>query len=104
MANPLDTAGRERDDWAMEPAVLHSTTPLAFEIVANDQDGMRVELQTIGEAAQFITSQLIGERAEAVDWKHAAASLEAASANSALVKQATEAVHDLLATEEMLTD
>ena len=103
-ANPLDTAGRERDDRVMDPAALQSTTPLAFEIVANDQDGMRVELQTIGEAAQFITSQFIGERVEATDWKHAAASLEAASVSSALVKQATEAVRALLETEDMLCD
>jgi uncharacterized protein with HEPN domain len=88
----------------MEPSVLHSPTPLAFEIVANNQDGMRVELQTIGEAAQFITTEFIGERAEAVDWKHAAASLDAASLNSALVKNATEAVHKLLETEGMLSD
>jgi hypothetical protein len=88
----------------MELPVLQSTTPLAFEIVANDQDGMRVELQTIGEAARFISSEFIGERAEAVDWKHAAASLEAASGNSAVVEHATKAVHDLLETDGMLSD
>jgi uncharacterized protein with HEPN domain len=88
----------------MEVPVLHSTTQLAFEIVANDQDGMRVELQAIGEAARFISIEFSGERAEAVDWKHAAASLEAASRNSALVKHATEAVHNLLETEGMLSD
>ncbi len=49
----------------MELPVLHSTTPLAFEIVANDQNGMRVELPTIGEAARFISIEFIRERAEA---------------------------------------
>ena len=88
----------------MELPVLLSTTPLAFEIVANDQDGMRVELQTIGEAARFISNEFIGERADAVDCKHAAASLEAASRDSALVKNATDAVQNLLETEGMLTD
>jgi len=88
----------------MELPVLDSTTPLAFEIVANDQDGMRVELQTIGEAARFISSEFSGERAEAVDWKHAAASLDAATRNSTLVKQATEAVRNLLETDGMLSD
>ena len=47
----------------MEDAVLHDTTPLAFEIVANNRDGMRVELQTIGDAAGFICDEFIGERA-----------------------------------------
>jgi hypothetical protein len=88
----------------MEPRVLNSNTPLAFEIVSNDQNGMRVELQTIGEAARFISNGLIGERAEAADWKHAAASLESACRDSAAVKHATEAVHDLLETEGMLSD
>jgi hypothetical protein len=36
--------------------------PMALEIVANDQDGMRVELQTIGEAARFISIEFSGER------------------------------------------
>ena len=89
---------------AMELPVLHSTTPLAFEIVANNQDGMRVELQTIGEAARFISTEFSGERAEAVDWRHAAAALETAFRNSDLVKHATEAVHNLLETEGMLSD
>jgi hypothetical protein len=93
-----------RDHWAMEVPVLHSTTPLAFEIVANNQDGVRVELQTIGEAARFISSEFTGERTEAVDWRHAAAALEAAFQNSDLVKNATEAVHNLLETEGMLCD
>jgi hypothetical protein len=88
----------------MEDAVLHDTTPLAFEIVANNRDGMRVELQTIGEAAGFICDEFIGERASDADWKHAATSLAAASGNSALVQQATEAVHSLLKTAGMLSD
>jgi len=88
----------------MEDAVLHDTTPLAFEIVANNRDGMRVELQTIGEAAGFICDEFIGERASDADWKHAATSLAAASGNSALVQQATEAVHNLLKTAGMLSD
>jgi hypothetical protein len=87
----------------MEDAVLHDTTPLAFEIVANNRDGMRVELQTIGEAAGFICDD-IGERASDADWKHAATSLAAASGNSALVQQATEAVHSLLKAAGMLSD
>ena len=88
----------------MELAVLNDTTPLAFEIVANDRDGMRVELLTIGEAARFISTEFIGERVTAVDWKHAAAALEEASRNPALAKHATEAVHNLLETEGMLSD
>jgi hypothetical protein len=88
----------------MEDAVLHDTTPLAFEIVANNRDGMRVELQTIGDAAGFICDEFIGERASDVDWKHAATSLAAASENSTLVQHATEAVHSLLKTEGMLSD
>jgi uncharacterized protein with HEPN domain len=88
----------------MEDAILHDTTPLAFEIVANDQDGMRVELRTIGEAARFICNEFIGERTAALDWKHAAEMLEAASRNSTLVKSATDAVHNLIETEGMLTD
>jgi hypothetical protein len=88
----------------MEDTVLHDTTPLAFEIVANNRDGMRVELQTIGEAAGFICDEFIGERASDADWKHAATSLAAASGNSALVQQATEAVHSLLKAAGMLSD
>jgi hypothetical protein len=88
----------------MEDAILHDATPLAFEIVANDQDGMRVELCTIGEAARFICNEFIGERRAALDWKHAAETLEAASRNSTLVKSATDAVHNLLKIEGMLTD
>jgi hypothetical protein len=88
----------------MEPGVLNSNTPLAFEIVANDQNGMRVELQTIGEAARFISNELIGELAEAVDWKHAAAALKSASSDPNLVKHATEAVQNLLEAEGMLSD
>jgi hypothetical protein len=88
----------------MEDAVLHDTTLLAFEIVANNRDGMRVELQTIGEAAGFICDEFIGERASDADWKHAATSLAAASGNSALVQQATEAVHSLLKAAGMLSD
>ena len=65
---------------------------------------MRVELQTIGEAARFICDQFLGERAAEVDWKHAATALEAASGNLTLVKHATEAVHNLLETEGMLSD
>jgi uncharacterized protein with HEPN domain len=91
----------ERNYWAMELRVLNSTTSLAFEIVANDQDGMHV-LQTIGEAAQFISIEFTGQRAEAIHWKHAAALLEAASRNSALVKYATESVYNLLETEGLL--
>jgi hypothetical protein len=83
---------------------MHDTTALAFEIVANDRDGMRVELQTIGQAARFLRDEFIGERAADVDWRLAAASLEAASRNLTLVKHATEAVHNLLETEGMLSD
>jgi hypothetical protein len=104
VASPLDSGRFEIDNYVMDVAVLHDTTALAFEIVANDQDGMRVELQTIGEAARFICSQFSGPRAEAVDWKHAAVSLEAACRNAALVRHATEAVHSLLETEGMLTE
>jgi uncharacterized protein with HEPN domain len=104
VASPLDSGRFEIDNYVMEVAVLHDTTALAFEIVADDQDGMRVELQTIGEAARFICSQFSGPRAEAVDWKHAAVSLEAACRNAALVRHATEAVHGLLETEGMLTE
>ena len=46
----------------MEGPVLHSTVPLALEIVANGQDGMRVEFQKIGEAVRFIS---IGSAANA---------------------------------------
>jgi hypothetical protein len=88
----------------MEDALLHDTRPLAFEIVANNRDGMRVELQTIGEAAGFICAEFAGERKSDVDWKHAATSLEAASGNSTLVQHATEAVRSLLKTEGMLSD
>jgi hypothetical protein len=88
----------------MEDAVLQDTTPLAFEIVANNRDGMRVELQTVGEAAGFICAEFSSERASDADWKHAATSLGAASGNSALVQHATEAVHSLLKTEGMLSD
>ena len=70
----------------MELPVLNDTTPLAFEIVANDRDGMRVELLTIGEAARFISTEFIGERVTDVDWKHAANSLEEATRNPALAK------------------
>ena len=88
----------------MELPVLHNATPLAFEIVANDRDGMRVELQTVGQAAQFISNEFGSDRAADVDWQHAAKSLEEASRNAALVKHATEAVHALLETEGMLSD
>jgi uncharacterized protein with HEPN domain len=101
---PLDSGSFEIDNCVMDVAVLHDTTALAFEIVANDQDGMRIELQTIGEAARFICSQFSGPRAEDVDWKHAAVALEAACRNSALVGHATEAVHNLLQTEGMLSE
>ena len=100
---PIDTGRNSAQFWVMELPALHSTTPLAFEIVANDQDGMRVELQTIGEAARFISIEFSGECVASVDWKHAAVSLEAASRNAALVKHATEAVHNLLETEGMLS-
>ena len=88
----------------MELPVLNDTTPLAFEIVANDRDGMRVELQTIGEAARFISTEFMGERVTDVDWKHAANSLEEATRNPALARRATEAVRALLETEGMLSD
>jgi hypothetical protein len=100
----LDSVRPGTDNCVMEDAVLHDTTLLAFEIVANNRDGMRVELQTIGEAAGFICDEFIGERASDADWKHAATSLAAASGNSALVQQATEAVHSLLKTAGMLSD
>jgi hypothetical protein len=100
----LDRVRPGADNCVMEDAVLHDTTPLAFEIVANNRDGMRVELQTIGEAAGFICDEFIGERASDADWKHAATSLAAASGNSALVQQATEAVHSLLKAAGMLSD
>jgi hypothetical protein len=100
----LDRVRPGTDNCVMEDAVLHDTTPLAFEIVANNRDGMRVELQTIGEAAGFICDEFIGERASDADWKHAATSLAAASGNSALVQQATEAVHSLLKAAGMLSD
>jgi hypothetical protein len=100
----LDSRRLGTDNCVMEDAVLHDTTPLAFEIVANNRDGMRVELQTIGDAAGFICDEFIGERASDVDWKHAATSLAAASENSTLVQHATEAVHSLLKTEGMLSD
>ena len=88
----------------MDLPVLNDTTPLAFEIVANDQDGMRVELLTIGDAARFIATEFIGERVTDVDWKHAATSLEEATRNPTFAKHATEAVHALLKTEGMLSD
>jgi hypothetical protein len=88
----------------MEDVVLQDTTPLAFEIVANNRDGMRVELQTIGEAAEFLCAEFSSERASDVNWIHAVTSLQAASGNSALVRHATEAVQKLLKTEGMLTD
>jgi uncharacterized protein with HEPN domain len=88
----------------MDLPVLNDTTPLAFEIVANNQDGMRVELLTIGEAARFISTEFIGERMADVDWKHAAASLEEATRNPIFAKHATEAVHALLKNEGMLSD
>ena len=99
----LSTEGAaEADNYAVEDALMHDTTALAFEIVANDRDGMRVELQTIGQAARFLRDEFIGERAADVDWRLAAASLEAASRNLTLVKHATEAVHNLLETEGIL--
>ena len=88
----------------MDLPVLNDTTPLAFEIAANDRDGIRVELLTIGEAARFISTELIGERVTAVDWKHAAAALEEATRNPTFAKHATETVHALLKTEGMLSD
>jgi hypothetical protein len=88
----------------MELPVLNNATPLAFEIVANDRDGMRVELQTIGDAARFICTEFIGERVTDVDWKHAAASLEEATRNAASIRHATETVRALLETEGMLSD
>ena len=77
-------------------AVLLRSLPFSHperlvKIVANNRDGMRVELQTIGEAAGFICDEFIGERASDADCKHAATSLAAASGNSALVRDRSRA-------------